>query len=151
MTITRNNFCSLEAKYRRTNPLFPFVFYYMLNSMKEPVPAVPFSRISREPSFRQPFCNLSDKSSIFFFSVDETVILLVVLSLLSALEMSTSYGLLEFSSDDGIDELNKLGACRHGTGPDPANWLQFLTDKSLSLSGTGEWKNKDGCHAGFDV
>lgn len=86
----------------------------------------------------QPFCNLSDKSSIFLFSREDTVILSAVLSGLSALEMSTSYGVLELISGDGIGVPNKPGACLHGTGPDPANWHQFLPDKSLILSGVDE-------------
>lgn len=48
--------------------------------------------------------------------------------------------MLHSNSGCGLKELNRVGACLHGTGPDPAIDLQFLEEISLILSAGPVWK-----------
>lgn len=59
---------------------------------------------------------------------------------MSTLDKSTTDGTSGCRSDEEVVVLKRLGACFHGTGPDPANWLQFFEVRSLKRL----WSGKDG-------
>lgn len=83
-------------------------------------PALPFiSIISREPSLTFQLTGIPDKSS-FFFSKAEAGNLSLQYILSKLLDNSTKEGTSGIRSDEEA-ELNRLGACFHGTGPDPAS------------------------------
>jgi len=104
--------------------------------------------MSLEPSLTFQLADIPDKSS-FFFSNDEGGNLSLPYILSKLFDKSTRECTSGGWSDEEA-ELNRLGACFQGTGPDPANWLQLLPDMSLYLSDKRFVRDKDCGHGRLD-
>lgn len=111
------------------------------------VPAYPFSSVPGTPIFRFPFINFSQES--FLLLSEDKADGLSPRQSLSTLPVASRKGVLGCNSFWMAEPLNKLGACLHGTGPEPAIGFQLLT--SLILSGCRGWKSEGGGQAGFGV